>query len=259
MRRRLCEDAEALQGSGMHPDALATRVKELQAEWSRLDAIDGAAAPAADSALARRFRGLCHAALKPARGYFEKRREVRSERAGQIDALLAEVDAVLESAAAGALPPLRRQVTDALRELDSVAPEKRGEQGRALRASLGRIDAAIASGREQAALEKRRLISRLRRDLGGADAEAGLALAKEAQAQWKRLARAERKDEDALWDELRALVDPLVAGVRKAIPIFPILVQQVAVAEIGDAGAHRGQHGCHQASNLHAEAHGPPG
>ena len=215
VRRRLCADAEALQGSGLHPDALANRVKDLQAEWSRLDAIDGDAAPPADSALARRFRGLCHAALKPARGYFEKRREVRSERAGQIEVLLAEVGAALESAAPGALPPLRRQITDALRELDAVAPEKRGEQGRALRACLARIDAAVAAGREEAALEKRRLIARLRRELGSADAEAGLALAKEAQAQWKRLARGERTHEDALWEELRALIDPLFAGVRE--------------------------------------------
>ena len=36
VRGRLCDEAEALHGSGLHPDALATRVKELQAEWARI-------------------------------------------------------------------------------------------------------------------------------------------------------------------------------------------------------------------------------
>lgn len=215
VRRRLCDDTEALQGSGLHPDALANRVKELQAEWARLDAIDGNAAPATDGGLSRRFRALCHAALKPARGYFEKRREVRGERAGQVEALLADAAATIEGADPAALPPLRRRITEALRDLDSIAPEKRGEHGRALRDCLGRIDAGVAAGREQAALEKRRIIARLRRDLGAADADAAVALAKEAQATWKRLARGERKQDEALWTELRALVDPLFASVKE--------------------------------------------
>src|SRR5690606_41335623 len=74
VRRRLCDEVEALHGSGLHPDALATRVKELQAEWSRLDALEGDAAPASESGPARRFRALCHRGLRPARGSSEERR-----------------------------------------------------------------------------------------------------------------------------------------------------------------------------------------
>ena len=210
VRRRLCDEVEALHGSGLHPDALATRLKELQAEWSRLDALEGPAAPPAESGIARRFRALCHRAIRPARGYFEKRREVRAQHADQIEALLAEAAAAIDAGARGpALAAVRRQVTAALRDLDSVAPEKRGTQGRALRALLQRLDQAAQQSREEAELDKRRLLARLRRDLGQADTASALAIAREAQAEWKRLARTERGAEDALWNELRALVDPL--------------------------------------------------
>src|SRR5690606_40582463 len=160
-------------------------------------------------------RALCHRALRPARGYFEKRREVRGQRAEQVDALLADVASALEQPAAASLPALRRRVTGALRDLDTVAPEKRGEQGRALRECLARIDAGIAEGREEAALARRRLIARLRRDLGSAEAEAGIALAREAQAQGKRLERIDRGQEGTLAKELAELIDPLFAGARE--------------------------------------------
>jgi DNA repair protein SbcC/Rad50 len=217
VRQRLCEDAEALHGSGLHPDALATRVKELQAEWSRLDALEGEAAPVSDSGIARRFRALCQRALAPARGYFEKRRELRGQRAEQVEQLLEESADLISAAnaSAGALAAMRRRLGDALHGLDDVSPEKRAVQGRALRERRTEIDAALSACREQAAAEKRRLIARLRRELGQVDGAAGIALARQAQTEWKRLPRAERAEEDALWSELRGLVDPLFERVRE--------------------------------------------
>lgn len=215
-RGRLCDEAEALPARGLHPDAVATRIKELQTEWARLDSIDGAGAPAPDSGLARRFRALCHRAIAPAKPYFEKRRALRSEQAERIDDLLQEIDARLAEAADSDLLPLKRRVGEALRDLDQVAPERRGEQGRALRERLNRLDAAIGESLERAALAKRRLLARLRRDLGAAGGENALSAAKAAQAEWKRLPRGRRAEEDALWQEFRSLIDPLFARERDA-------------------------------------------
>ncbi len=213
VRMRLCDDAEALRGSGVHPDALANKVKELKAEWARLDGIEGAAAPGPEHGLTRRFRALCHHALAPARPYFEKRRELRGERSEQIGALVAAAATLPEGT--DALQALRKQIRDALPELDGVSPETRGELGRQLRERLTAIDAAMAELREQAALGKRRLIARLRRDLGTADPTAAIDLAKTAQSEWKRLPRSERTLEDTLWTEFRSLIDPLFAQVRE--------------------------------------------
>ncbi len=217
VRSRLCDEAEALHGSGLHPDAMATRVKELQTEWTRLDGIEGDAAPAPDSGLARRFRALCHRAIAPTRPYFEKRRELRSERSGQIETLLQEIDGLIEGSDIKALTALRRRIGDAMRELADVAPEKRATQGRALRERLATIDAALNAGREDAALAKRKLLAKFKRDLGGhVELEAALSLARQAQADWKRLPRAEREVDQTLWTELSGLIDPLFVRQREA-------------------------------------------
>jgi DNA repair protein SbcC/Rad50 len=215
-RGRLCDEAEELPARGLHPDAVATRIKELQAEWARLDAIDGASAPAPDSGLARRFRALCHRAIAPAKPYFEKRRALRSEHAERIDELLQAIDVRLGEPAGDDLLPLKRRLGEALRDLDQVAPERRGEQGRALRERLTRLDAAISETLEQAVLAKRRLLARLRRDLGAVGGENALSAAKAAQVEWKRLPRGRRAEEDALWQEFRSLIDPLFTREREA-------------------------------------------
>jgi len=210
-RVRLCDQAEALYGSGIHPDALANKVKELRAEWTRLDGIDGAAAPGPEHGISRRFNGLCQRALAPARPYFEKRRELRHERSGQIDALLTETITPTTD-----LIALRKRLRDAFNELADGAPEKRTEHGRLLRERLAEIDRVLNEQREQAALGKQGLITRLRRELGTADAPTAIDLAKRAQADWKRLPRAEREVEDRLWADLRALIDPIFNRQRDA-------------------------------------------
>ena len=94
MRARLCDEIEALASSGLHPDAVAAKVKEAQTEWQRLD--DCERAPGAESpvtGLSRRFRALCHRAIAPTRAYFEKRHEVRAAKREEFDALLAQIDA----------------------------------------------------------------------------------------------------------------------------------------------------------------------
>jgi hypothetical protein len=208
-RQRLCDEVAALAGSGLHPDALATRLRELQDEWARLDAIDGEAAPGAEHGLNKRFRALCARAIAPAKAYFAKRDSLRRERAESVAELLSRC-ATLPSG--NALRELRRDVGAALRALDDVPPTRRGEYGRRLRERLQAIDRAQAAEHEAAVLDKRRLLARLKRDLGAAAAPTRIALAKSAQAEWKALPRAGRKAEDALWAELRELVDPLFSA-----------------------------------------------
>lgn len=204
VRVRLCDEVEALHGSGMHPDALAQRLRDLQQEWSRLDGVDPIDP---DHGLVKRFRGLCHRALAPARPYFEKRHELRSQHAEAIDALLAEAAPLPDDPAA--LAGLRTRVIAALRDLDEVPPQRRQALGRALRALRTAIDARQDAARADAEAAKRRVIAQLRRDLSALSGDTALSRAKQAQAEWKSLPRARREVEDALWTELRGLIDPL--------------------------------------------------
>lgn len=81
-RAELGDAAAALSGQGLHPDAVAGRVRELREAWDRLDAIARAAGdePDPESGLARRFRALTGKALAPTRKYFSERQKLRAAR-----------------------------------------------------------------------------------------------------------------------------------------------------------------------------------
>lgn len=211
VRVRLCEEVEALHGSGLHPDALAQRLRELQHEWAEVDAHDPIDA---NHGLARRFRAVSHRAMAPARPYFEKRQALRAEHAGEVESLIERCAELPQDAKA--LLALREEVSVAQRALPDVTPQRRRELGDALRAIWSRIEAAMNAVHEQAEAEKRRLIAHLRRDLGALHGDDALQRAKSAQGEWKRLPRGKRSVEDALWRELRDLVDPLFDAVKTA-------------------------------------------
>lgn len=218
LRVRLCEETEALIGSGIHPDALANKVAELKAAWKRIDdsevdpglQADAAATPPAESGLARRFRFLCHKALEPARGYFEKRKEVRGRRSEEIGAFLERArDALAAGGDTPALLALKREAGDRLRRVDEIDPRQRGETGRQLKQLIEACSAAIDQRFAGIAEEKHKLVAQLRRQLAHADLDAALELAKSAQKRWQALGKASAKTEQALWSEFRGLVDPL--------------------------------------------------
>lgn len=205
----LIEAVEALAGSGLHPDALAAKVKQYQGQWQQLDETD---ARGTEHPLNRRFRAVCHQVLAPARPYFEKRRELRGAQREAIQAGQAQIEAQLQPPP----PPrelrgLRRQLLDLLRQCEALEPSARRDLGRSLRQGLGRIDALLAASEAEGEAGKRKLLSRLRRELPQAGLDAALRLAREAQAQWKQLPRAARETENALWQELRELVEPWFA------------------------------------------------
>ncbi|MCX7561974.1 hypothetical protein OS176_00205 [Xanthomonadaceae bacterium XH05] len=208
-RLRLIDDTEALAGSGHHPDAVAAKVKELQAEWQQLNDTEARAPEAPEHPLTRRFRAACHRVLAPARPYFEKRRELRGARREEIEAFLTELEArASERVPIRELITARRQVVDQLRLSDELDPAARRELGHRLRDALARLDAAIGELEAEADATKRKLLANLRRDLMHADLAAALPIARQAQATWKTLPRAARRVEDALWKELLELVDP---------------------------------------------------
>lgn len=211
VRARLCDEVESLIGSGLHPDAVANRVKELQDEWAKVEAAEPDHGEHA-TGISKRFRALCHRALAPARPYFEQRRALRSQKATEIDAAVAALAGEIEQAPDD-LKPLRERVVAALRELDEVEPRARAALGKRLRAQLDQLD-ALRDARNQAAVEgKRALLERLRFAARG-DAAQAINVAKAIQQEWRNAPRADRKTEDRLWAELRGIVDPLFEAAR---------------------------------------------
>lgn len=218
IRKRLCDEVEAMPASGLHPDAIATRIRELQAEWARIDALEGIDPKDPRRGLAKRFHALVHQVLKPARPYFEKRAELRRERT---ELLSGQTEAIEQSlAAAGqdrrALQALRRQLSESLRQLDDIDPRQRRALGQRLRADLALVDQQMARQSERVELSKRQLIAELRRDLAALPPEQRPDRAKQAQAAWKALGQGDRRRDQQQWVELRELVDPIFLDVEAA-------------------------------------------
>jgi hypothetical protein len=204
-RQQLCEAIEGLPASGLHPDAVATRVREAQAAWSRLDALEGGNVRVGD--LNRRFHAACRAALAPAQGYFKKRHELRESQAAGIQALL-ERNAALaaDSEDWGAIANLRRETIEALRGLDRVEPRERKTLAHALKAALTALDTRIARRDADVERVKAALIAEAEALADGLPRGA-VAAARELQQRWQRSGHGRRSRDQAQWTAFRAAID----------------------------------------------------
>ena len=206
-RRQLCEDIEALPGSALHPDAVASSVRDAQSEWTRLDALEARTAARPDG-LSRRFHAACRAALAPAQAYFRKRHELRQSHSEQVAALLERVSALpAEYEEWSAIVALRREVVDALRGLDKVPPRERKSLAQRLKDALRDLDTRIAHRDTRIENAKRALIAEAE-TLGSGELRRGaVAAARELQQRWQHIGNGRRSRDQAQWKMFRAAID----------------------------------------------------
>ena len=210
-RRQLCESIEALSGSGLHPDAIATRVREAQHEWSRLDAAEGhAAAAQADHGWARRFHAACRRALEPAKSYFKKRQELRKAHAQEIVSALEAVRAIPDDSEDWAtIAKTRHAVVDALRNLDRIDPHERKALAKNLKAALTALDARLDSRHAEIEQRKSALIAEAQALASGEPPRGAVALARELQQRWRDAGNGRRDRDQAQWKAFRAALDAM--------------------------------------------------
>jgi DNA repair protein SbcC/Rad50 len=219
-RRALCADIEALAGSGLHPDALATRVREAREEWQRLDAAEGIAADSdTGPGISRRFHALCHQALRPTKVYFSKRKEVRKSHGDEIQALLARAAAVADDCVDWSLlATLRTEASGALRALDDVDPRTRMTLAKRLKDAIARISSVIETHAREVQTSKQRLIE-LAGALSGRGDQAALPReVRDLQKRWTALGNGRRAVDQRQWREFRAACDAVFGkldAVRK--------------------------------------------
>ncbi|HNR92066.1 MAG TPA: DUF349 domain-containing protein [Dokdonella sp.] len=210
-RQQLCDEIATLSTSGMHPDAIATRVKEAQAEWTRLDELEGRPAQVVDG-LARRFRALCRAAIEPVRPYFDKRDELRKAHAAKVDDLLARIGlADGDDTPVGALLPLRRAAADALRNLDRVDPRSRKALAQKLKDALARIDNRIDASNAGVQAAKAALIERAEALAALDDVRSAMNAARDLQKRWQAAGNGRRSRDEAQWKAFRGAIDRVFA------------------------------------------------
>jgi hypothetical protein len=214
-RRQLCEDVEALAGSGMHPDAVAARVRECQNEWTRLDAAEGRDS-ARPGLLARRFHAACRGALAPAQTYFRKRQELRQSHAREAGALLDRTAALpSDSDDWPAIAALRREVVEALRALDRVEPRERKALAQRLKQGLADLDLRVARRDEAVAHAKTTLIAQAEALSKDGLQRGAVAAARDLQQRWQQAGNGRRARDQAQWHAFRAAIDAVFAGLDR--------------------------------------------
>jgi len=210
-RRQLCEAIEELSGSGLHPDAIATRVREAQGEWSRLDATEGHAGGAhADHGWSRRFHAACRRALEPAKSYFRKRQELRKQHAQEISTALDAVRAIPDDSEDWpAIAKMRHAVVDSLRSLDQIDPHDRKKLAKNLKAALTSLDARLDSRYAEIEKQKAALIAEAEA-LSANELPRGAASAARAlQERWRNAGNGRRDRDQAQWKAFRAALDAM--------------------------------------------------
>ncbi len=216
-RKQLCDEIEALPGLGLHPDAVATRVRDARTEWQQLEAIEGDKDARGSLGLGRRFQALCSQALKPAQGYFAKRDELRKSNQDAIEALLAASEAATGADAdIATLTRQRRGIADALRALDGIDPRARKTLAQRLKDLLTRIDTRLDQQAADTEAAKRRLIAEAERLATSADAVAAAREVRDLQARWKAVGNGRRRTDEAQWKEFRGHCDAIFGRLDSA-------------------------------------------
>ncbi len=247
-RREICTEIESLRGSGLHPDAVATKLREAQTEWKQLDERERRGAR--PDGLTRRFNSACRALIAPAEGYFKKREALRIARVDELETLLAKAadcdlssaaSSIAEEAAAAALPvgaggaceadvlppapqrpattprarlaSLRGELSGALRGLDGIDPRQRQAFARRIKEQLARIDAWLAQNDARIDAGKALLIGAAKALTEGGVQRGATAAVRELQQRWRALGGGRRSRDQAQWKEFRAALDAVFAGL----------------------------------------------
>jgi exonuclease SbcC len=206
-RRQLCEEIEALAESGVHPDAVASRVREAQVEWSRLEAVEPREKGHSGS-LGRRFHAACRAAFAPTQAYFKKRQELRQSHAQQVTGVLERVATLNDDSSDwDAISTLRRETVEALRGLDRVEPRERKQLAQRLKNNLSALDTRIKRRDDDAERAKAALIAEAQALSQGTPQRGAAIAARELQQRWQRIGNGRRSRDQAQWKTFRAALD----------------------------------------------------
>ncbi|HEX4479417.1 MAG TPA: DUF349 domain-containing protein [Rudaea sp.] len=199
-RKAICGEIETL--SGAHPDALATRVRELRDEWQRLST-----STPAPAALEQRFQHVSNRLLRTARPYFEKREEVRRTHGDEMNALLGRADALAESEDWKAMLALRTELSAALRALDRVDPRERSAFAKRIKKHMDALGQRIAAHDTDIEQAKSRLIERAEKLAETSDSRETAKQARELQTQWTALGSGRRSTDQKQWRLFRTACD----------------------------------------------------
>ena len=201
-RKVICAEIESLPPA-IHPDALATRIRELRDEWQKLST-----ASKPPETLDRHFQSICNRTLKATRPYFNKRDEVRKEHGAALQQIVARADAItIESTDWKAMSALRIELGTALRGLDRVDPRERTTLAKRLKSHIEQFGARIKTHEDDVATAKTKLIERATALKESPNPRDVSRVARGLQTEWTALGNGRRSLDQKQWRDFRAACD----------------------------------------------------
>ena len=214
IRNRLTSEMEALPASGLHPDAMLARLKEVQKEWKDLEEseqIPGEKRFAASPWLWRKFNAACHKVFETAKPFLEKRTEIQHKREQKmrqlVDRLMGEAKA--EDKDWKSLQRGLKQARREIRELDEIRPGGRQAMARRLRKAMDQVTACLDVHYGDVEKVKLKLIREAEKLKYIDDKQAAIEQAKQLQREWSRAGALWRRRDQELWSAFRTPIDPL--------------------------------------------------
>ncbi len=223
IRKRLCEQAEALPSSGLHPDAVGSKVKELRNRWKELDKSERLPGDRPNRipnpAMYRRFSDALNEAFEQAKPFFEKRAELRGEVAQELESLVERAESMAAEKSSEEYKKMEHLVRDcrrSLRKVQELPPKERGKMASKLRAAADKLDARLEDQYKLVEARKERLIEEVERLTEEPDQEKAIEGAKSAQRKWKDAGSTRRNREQKLWKRFRAASDAIFNRLSEA-------------------------------------------
>lgn len=214
VRNELVEKAEKLSKAAMPPDELAKLVKDVQAEWKKLDEMEHDQGP---NALRGRFTAACRKAWEPCAAHFAKLDEQRKgdlevveqfvQKLQALDASEMSINALLDKIELGG--KVDRELRSYPAKLRADWPKKLRAALKPLEKSRDRLWSANASAKQQLIADAQALESL--DDLRRATDQM-----KRFQADWKKIGPTKRKQNNALWEEFRSAGDAVFSRAKQA-------------------------------------------
>jgi head-tail adaptor len=213
-KEKLCAEVEALIGSTTDPIELDRQIREARAAWKRLVTSD----PGSAQVLWERFNTACTQAYQPCQAHFDEQARQRQENQAKKEALCERMERYATEADWEHMDwkALEGMLRSGRQEWNAIGPidrKVRTELNKRFDAAMNHLAHHLAEERERNAAKKLALVERAESLVGSlseaTDLRDSIRQIKQAQAEWKAIGPAPRRQEQELWKRFRAAADAI--------------------------------------------------
>lgn len=216
-REELCEKMETLAVIETDDlDKLFLALKKVQNAWKQLETAEkttnAGSRPGASKGMWERFQKASNTTFERCKPMLEAQAAERNERLTVVNALCEKLEQAASAAEIDFKQLAREQANGkrAMRELDQIDRKSRGNIARRLRNALNAVSAKL-DGHYAEVKEAKQAIIEKAKQLLEEDENVAVDGVKRLQRDWPKTGTADRKTEQALWKDFRAVCDQIFA------------------------------------------------